>query len=93
MSTPMTPDVPGICASLTKAQRTAIIDAREAGHNINGTPRWRCHNAGRVQAKLVSLGIAFLAVPMFSWRSDRRDVCLTPLGFAVRAHLLKEQQP
>ncbi|GEM70990.1 hypothetical protein SAQ01S_07560 [Sphingomonas aquatilis NBRC 16722] len=103
--TPMTPDVPAICASLTKAQKAAVLWMREDGKprtHDKDAPRevsfWAIRNRlegdpEQQVARTYSLcrrgdgerrkGRVW---PDTTWR-------LTPLGLAVRAHLLKEKQP
>lgn len=85
--TPMTPDVPAICASLTKAQREAMasdgsvipsmgpsgFDTVVLGFQY-GRSAEALHRRGLIQ---------------FAWA----PCLLTELGMSVRAHLLKEQQP
>ena len=82
--TPMTPDVPAICASLTKAQRDLICALDDS---------WK------YPRQIIPNGTA----SQLAWRDERlvermspaagNPYRLTPLGLAVRAHLLKEQQP
>ena len=76
----LTPDVPAICAGLTKAQRCTILWMSDDG-------TW-CRPDRRSMPALQRLRLA-TSTTHRSIIMDR----LTPLGPAVRAHLLKEQQP
>ncbi|MBC3943344.1 hypothetical protein [Sphingomonas albertensis] len=79
--------VADVAAKLTEAQRAVVLGAIETPDGPHRDTRWRCQNAGRVKKRLLDLGLVYLVIPMFSWRSDVRDVILTPLGLAVRQHL------
>ena len=87
--TPMTPDVPAICAGLTKAQREELL------HYENGEGFMPPGDARR--AHRLWLGVRALRQPDPTLLlAKARGQCLyrpTPIGTAVIAHLLKEQQP
>lgn len=85
----MTPEVPAICASLTKAQREVILDLRP------GLQRRAIAFSGQSATRL-------------TWSTKKRPALLNATttfggkiawyflnanGLAVRAQLLKEQQP
>jgi hypothetical protein len=81
---PMTdPDVAEVAGRLSAAQRKAILSAKASGN----PERWICCDANRVRGPLLAKGLIYLAVPMFSWRSERRDVALTDFGIRVRQYL------
>lgn len=75
--TPMTPDVPAICAGLTKAQRitlTGKLHEKPGGKIVPSEPAVR---KALQRRGLVESTYGFI----------------TPTGLAVRAHILNEQQP
>jgi hypothetical protein len=78
-------EVAAIARRLTKPQREAIFRAEERRPG-----RWHVPNAGRVRDKLHAMGLVYLAVPDFSWRSSRRDTVLSDLGLRVAQHLKQE---
>lgn len=89
----MTPetDLAAIAGKLSRGQRAAVLSAKV--HAFGNYPdRWVCPDAGRVAKRLGQLGLTYLAFPLMAWRSDRRDVCLTPLGLRLRAFLQGQDQ-
>lgn len=90
----MTPDVPAICAGLTKAQRRMVIESEPGGHGlIDQACGAEVHGAGKyaVARALVAADLGdleehpgFYPSALYFNNSD---------GLAVRAHILKEQQP
>ena len=92
MTSPTTPtdtDLAEMAGKLSKAQRAGLLSAVEKDDGALRSPRWICSDADRVRGPLLAAGLVYLAVPMFAWRSSRRDIVLTPLGLALRNYLLR----